>query len=114
MRTHSITTIGAMLFCFSIASFAADTGTLHTDGWGNVYSGRNPFPVALVDSLSEGPLHVNVFGEVFVGNDPFPIGEIDNHGQEGELHNDVFGDTYIGDSPFRTDITPLKKKAVRN
>lgn len=47
-----------------------------------------------------GVLHSNVFGNVYSGNNPFSVGHTGKMGQAGVLHNDIFENVFAGDSPF--------------
>ena len=84
------------------ASFAGRAGTLHSNVFGGIYSGNNPFQVGGIGNFGySGNLHADNFGHVRVGDSPFISGRINNHGNSGELHNDQFGNIHIGHSPFK-------------
>jgi hypothetical protein len=81
--------------------FAGGAGTLHSNVFGNMYSGSSPFSVGKINSHgASGAMHSDVFGNLRVGDSPFVVGHINSHGQAGEVHSDVFGQVRVGDSPF--------------
>jgi len=75
---------------------------LHSDRWGNVYSGDSSRVIGkIADPLCrEGVLHTDVFGDIYVGDSPFVVGHTENSTHKGVLHSDAFGNIYSGDSPF--------------
>ena len=81
--------------------FAA--GNLHTDIFGNVFSGRSPFSIGHLEHPpgAAGDLHTDNGGNIYSGDSAFRIGHTNETlGKEGVLHNDVFGHVYAGNDPF--------------
>ena len=84
-------------------AFAGSDGNLHSDMFGNIFSGHGHFAVGKLDHAPAyaGVLHSDEFGKVYSGDSHFPMGHTEKApAHAGVLHNDTFGHIRSGDSPF--------------
>jgi len=84
-------------------AFAGSAGDLHSDMFGNLYSGNSHFSVGKLEHAPAhaGAISADSLGNVFSGHSKLPVGHTDKAPSDaGVLHNDMFGHIRSGDSQF--------------